>query len=191
MILTGNEDLRVVKTIEAIKRSFSELICEKPYGRITVKELCERAQINKKTFYNYYETMDALVAEMQDEMSAGYLKRIAGLELPKDLSEVNRIFFEYSIEQGAAYERITLDTSWEKVRNQMIQTVNDYSWQKSVSYQRLSSFEKTLLLSFIRGTTLAAYRKWVEDGKQMPIDEVLTILNRLQLGGVQGFFPKV
>lgn len=39
--------------------------------------------------------MDALVTEMQDEMSAGYLKRIAGLELPKDLSEVNRIFFEY------------------------------------------------------------------------------------------------
>ncbi|WP_235806095.1 hypothetical protein [Limosilactobacillus gastricus] len=46
-------------------------------------------------------------------------------------------------------------------------------------------------MSFIRGTTLAAYRKWVEDGKRMPIDEVLAILNRLQLGGVQGFFPKV
>ena len=58
----------------------------------------------------------------------------------------------------------------------MIQTVNDHSWQKSASYQRLSSFEKTLLLSFIRGTTLAAYRKWVEDGKQMPIDEVLALL---------------
>lgn len=123
MILTGNEDLRVIKTIEAIKKSFSELICEKPYGRITVRELCERAQINKKTFYNYYETLDALVVEMQDEMSAGYLKQIAGLELPKDLGKVNRIFFEYSIEQGPAYERITLDTSWKRIRNQMIQTV--------------------------------------------------------------------
>ena len=28
MILTGNEDLRVVKTISGIKRAFEELICE-------------------------------------------------------------------------------------------------------------------------------------------------------------------
>ena len=53
MILTGNEDLRVVKTIAAIKRAFDELICEQDFERITVKELCERAQINKKTFYHY------------------------------------------------------------------------------------------------------------------------------------------
>ena len=58
MILKGNEDLRVVKTIEGIKTAFEELICEKDYERILVKELCEKARINKKTFYHYYETLD-------------------------------------------------------------------------------------------------------------------------------------
>ena len=53
MILTGNEDLRVVKTIEGIKAAFEELICEKNYEQITVKELCDKARINKKTFYHY------------------------------------------------------------------------------------------------------------------------------------------
>ena len=51
MILTGNEDLRVKKTITGIKTAFEALICEKEYDRITVKELCDRAQVNKKTFY--------------------------------------------------------------------------------------------------------------------------------------------
>ena len=41
MILTGNEDLRVVKTIEGIKAAFEELICEKDYERITVEEVIE------------------------------------------------------------------------------------------------------------------------------------------------------
>ncbi len=45
MILTGKEDLRVVKTIEAIKGSFEEVICEKDYEKITVKELCDKARI--------------------------------------------------------------------------------------------------------------------------------------------------
>ncbi len=31
MILQGNEDLRVIKTIEGIKSAFESLICEKEY----------------------------------------------------------------------------------------------------------------------------------------------------------------
>ena len=57
MILSGHEDLRIVKTIEGVKAAFEALICEKDYEKITVKELCDRARINKKTFYHYYEDL--------------------------------------------------------------------------------------------------------------------------------------
>ena len=50
MILTGSEDIRVKKTIISIRNAFCEMICEMDYERITVKELCERAMINKKPF---------------------------------------------------------------------------------------------------------------------------------------------
>ena len=33
--------------------------------KITVKEIAERAEINKTTFYSHYETLDALTAEME------------------------------------------------------------------------------------------------------------------------------
>ncbi len=48
MILQGNEDLRIRKTIQGIKSAFEELICEKEYEKITVRELCDKAQINKR-----------------------------------------------------------------------------------------------------------------------------------------------
>lgn len=48
MILTGQEDLRVVKTIEGIKSAFEELISQKDFEKITVKELSAKARINKK-----------------------------------------------------------------------------------------------------------------------------------------------
>lgn len=50
MILTGNEDLRVQKTIDSINRTFEEMLIEMDYSQITVKELTERAKINKKHF---------------------------------------------------------------------------------------------------------------------------------------------
>ena len=188
MILKGHEDLRVVKTIEGIKTAFEELICEKDYDRITVKELCDRARINKKTFYHYYETLDALLAELQTELSAGYLERIKNFSLPEDLDKVNREFFLFSSEQGLAYEKITISGNWHSVRDEMVEEINDAGWGKSKKYQKLSDFEKKLLMGFINSAVLTAYRQWVEDGKTMPLEEVIDMTNRIVLGGVNGFF---
>ena len=188
MILKGNEDLRVVKTIEGIKEAFEELICEKDYEKITVKELCDRARINKKTFYHYYETLDALLAEMQLEMSAGYIERVKDYDLPEELDKVNREFFIFAEEQGLAFEKITCSGSYHSIRDEMVESVNDAGWSKSKKYQKLSDYEKKLLMGFINNAVLTAYRLWVEDGKKMPLDEVIEVTNRMVLSGVKGFF---
>ena len=188
MILKGNEDLRVVKTIEGIKTAFEELICEKDYEKITVKELCDRARINKKTFYHYYETLDALLAEMQIELSSGYIERIKDYDLPEDLDKVNREFFVYSAEQSLAYEKITCSGTYHSIRDEMVADVNDAGWGKSKKYQKLSDYEKKLLMGFINNAVLTAYRQWVEDGKKMPMEEIIEMTNRIVLGGVNGFF---
>lgn len=188
MILTGHEDLRIVKTIEGIKTAFEELICEKDYENITVKELCDRARINKKTFYHYYETLDALLAEMQVEMSTEYIERIKDYNLPEDLDKVNREFFVFSAEQGLAYEKITCSGTYHSIRDEMVENVNDAGWSKSKKYQKLSDYEKKLLMGFINNAVLTAYRQWVEDGKKLTIDEVVAVTNRIVLGGVNGFF---
>lgn len=190
MILTGNEDLRVVKTNEGIKQAFEDLICEKDYAKITVKELCDRARINKKTFYHYYETLDALLAELQQELSQEYLERISEYRLPEDLDKVNREFFRYSVSQGLAYEKITCSASYIPIRDDMISEVNEAGWGKSRQYRKLSDFEKKLLMSFVNETVLTAYRQWVEDGKKLPVEEVIKITNRAVLGGVNGFFRR-
>ena len=188
MILKGNEDLRVVKTIEGIKEAFEELICEKDYEKITVKELCDRARINKKTFYHYYETLDALLTEMQVEMSTEYIERIKDYNLPEDLDKVNREFFVFSAEQGLAYEKITCSGTYHSIRDEMVENVNDAGWSKAKKYQKLSDYEKRLLMGFINNAVLTAYRQWVEGGKKLPLEEVVDVTNRIVLGGVNGFF---
>lgn len=188
MILQGNEDLRVRKTIRGIKSAFEALICEKDYEKITVKDLCDRAQINKKTFYHYYETLDALLAELQGELAEDYLNRIKGYALPEDLDKVNREFFLYSAAQGLAYEKITCSGAYHAIRDEMIAGVTDAGWSGSKKYQQLPDYQKQLLMSFVNNAVLTAYRLWVEDGKTIPPDEVIEQTNRLVLGGVNGFF---
>ena len=191
MILTGHEDLRVVKTIEGIKTAFEDLICEKDYERITVKEICDRARINKKTFYHYYETLDALLAELQVELSSGYLEMVKDYVLPDELDKVNRALFEYSIRQGLAYEKITCSVSYSAVRQDMIDKVMVATWGKSKQFQALDQQQQHLLTTYINTVSVGLYRQWVADGKRLPLEEVIALSNALLCQGTEGFFRKI
>jgi len=67
-------DLRIQKTLRNIREAFIGLAKEKPMDDITVKELCERALINKATFYLHYENLNELIVMLEDE----YVKDITG-----------------------------------------------------------------------------------------------------------------
>ena len=47
-------DRRAQKTIAALNESFIELLRDKPLGRITVKEVCEKADIYRSTYYRHF-----------------------------------------------------------------------------------------------------------------------------------------
>ena len=70
-------DIRIQKTQTAIKNAFRELRAQKSVEKITVKELCQRAQINKSTFYAHYGDIYALSEAMQAETIAFVLGTVS------------------------------------------------------------------------------------------------------------------
>lgn len=186
MLLNGTEDLRVQKTIEAIHKTFEEMICEMDYEKITVKELCERARINKKTFYQYYDVLDDLLSELQNIMTREYLERIAGYRIPEELDKINREFFLYSFEKGLVYEKITCSGSYNYIRNKMVNNVMSSTWGKSTWLQSLDTYKQNILLGFVQSASVEMYRRWVTDGKKIPLEEIIEISNQLLCAGVNG-----
>lgn len=190
MLLNGSEDLRVQKTIDAIQKTFEEMICEMDYDKITVKELCERARINKKTFYRYYDVLDDLLAELQGIMSQEYIKRVENYRIPEELDKINREFFLYSVEKGMAYEKITCSGSYGYIRNKMMNNVFDSTWGKSTWLQLLDPYKQNILLGFVQSASIEMYRQWVTDGKKIPLEEIIEMSNQLLCAGVNGFVER-
>ncbi|MCD8046248.1 MAG: TetR/AcrR family transcriptional regulator [Clostridiales bacterium] len=56
-------DRRIKKTKVSLHNAFYELLKIKNYSDITVKELADRADITRKTFYLHYNTLDDLLWE--------------------------------------------------------------------------------------------------------------------------------
>ena len=70
-------DIRIEKTERAIRNAFLELRAAKPLEKITVKELCSLACINKSTFYS-------LLKNLYD-----FLKRVFSVVCTADLAEMS------------------------------------------------------------------------------------------------------
>ena len=61
-------DRRQKKSREAIFKAFTELLSERNVGRITVGQIIERADVGRATFYAHFETKDALLQELCQEL---------------------------------------------------------------------------------------------------------------------------
>ena len=187
MKLTGTEDLRVQKTIEAIRTVFEQMICEMDYHEMTVKELCERAKINKKTFYRYYPAMDDLLLELQTEMSSEYIEMISHYRLPEEMDKVNEAFFRYSVSKGEVYEKITCASGYVNIRNTMIERVHEATWHRSAWFSNIPEWQRHLLIVYVQFTIVEMYKQWVADGKKTPVEEVIRMSNCLICKGLDGF----
>lgn len=69
-------------TAARMDEAFLELLEEKDFAYITVKEICEKAGVNRSTFYLHYETANDLLAE-----SARYIIDKLIANMPQNTAE--------------------------------------------------------------------------------------------------------
>ena len=80
-------DRRQQKTREAIFDAFSDLLMQKSYGKITVQEIIDAANVGRTTFYAHFETKDDLLREICAEMFDHVVSHHSQSERSHDFSE--------------------------------------------------------------------------------------------------------
>ena len=180
---TVHEDLRIRRTREAIHKAFSGMLLKKNYRDITVKDLAKLANINRKTFYLHYDSLDELLEEVQQEMSDGFVRRIAALKGRVDMAVITREFFLYSLENKLK-EHINCDESCRFISKRITRkTMEQNSQYIPVEADK---YRKNIVSTFLSGATLEIFRQWVADGKKIPLEEIIELTTKLICNGVEG-----
>ena len=182
----ANKDLRVQKTLQAIEQAFFQLLLEKDLAKITVSELCRRAKILRKTFYSYYDSIGELLQEKLEVLMHDYLQRIAHFQVPMQIAEINATFYAFVAEQGPVVEKILCETAFQETGNRILKELVRRTWQDAAWFQALSQREQNLLLSFVYSCGAGLYRQWVEDGKEISVQQMGKYATILLNQGIQG-----
>jgi AcrR family transcriptional regulator len=86
-----NKDRRVRKTKDVLKKSLIKLMKDKSINSITVKELCEKADINRGTFYLHYKDVFHMLEEIEKELFKEFQEMILSHEISPDNIETKPI----------------------------------------------------------------------------------------------------
>ena len=180
---TPHTDMRITRTREAIRRAFTDMICEMDYEQITIKELTERAGINRKTFYLHYNSLDDLLGEMQNEMSRRFMERIKDLRPPYDMDKITRAFYLSMEESGKFGERLACSGSYQYINRRMVNAVMRDTWKEENAGVK-DPYLQNIVMAYVSQSTLAIYRQWIADKKRIPLEDIIQTTITLVCSGL-------
>lgn len=123
-------DRRILKSQEAIKNAFIKLMSEKDFDKITVKSICNRANVGNRTFYLHYldkfDLLDKLIEEHLAE-----LKVICQQKKDMGLVEGSVIWFEYFDKNKSFFSSLFLSNGTITFRNRFLDFIIDEIKEKT------------------------------------------------------------
>jgi len=101
-------DRRKKYTRRVLKESLVTLLAQKPISEITVKEVCEIADINRSTFYTHYSDHYDLLSKIEEEITEDMNKYLHSYsyELEKESVQITQKILEYIIENKFMFQTL-------------------------------------------------------------------------------------
>ena len=176
-------DLRVQRTKKVLKDTFEEMLLNTDYEKITIKDLCEKAMINRRTFYLHYNSIDDLMSEILEEMSLEFIDYTNDYDHFANLDKIVKDYFEFT-NSRPLFEKLNNNIDLNYLREQVsIKVVNKVTHHfDSIKY--LDEFKYDMTRVYLNSITVAMYRYWSTNGKNIPIEEAIKITTKLVKNGL-------
>lgn len=187
------QDRRIVRTKKEIKQAFISLLEEKSFDSITVRDLTERANINRGTFYLHYLDKFDLLEKCEKEVFSRILtifNAAAVIDILQGENMTTRLpffvhIFEY-LQEEAAFMKVILgpngDPSFqEKVRQVFIKNMEDNILTEFNSNSLEVPID--LFTTYVSSAHLGVIQYWLNTGMKQSPKEITEILFNILMNG--------
>ena len=181
-----------LKTKKAIYEALVELMQKKKLNSITVTELAAQADINRKTFYTYYSTVNDVLDEGINELITSLKDLLCAMSEDYNMFSPQTLFaFLNTIMSDADIARdLFASDNGSLLFNRLQKALQETLLKELVSRDikmNVPSEQYPLISSFVAGGMVSAYYEWITDPDGITLDEMARTLTTLIISGVHAF----
>lgn len=172
MYKTSN-DLRFIKNRDVLQRAFIDLTLEKQSTHITVKELTDRAQVNRMTFYSHYDEVTDILLEFVDGITAQLIEMRQEAN-PPSIRQLLLDATNMMQEEIEFYRLVAQDQHFELYRAQFRKAFTAIFTEELRAHTALDGVELEISAGMLASGITYAYLDWLAGAYgDLPLDELL------------------
>lgn len=161
-------DLRILKTKKSLYEALLILMKEKAFEDIKVSDICERAYVNRSTFYAHFEDkymlLDTLIKDLKESLKAE-LKKEKDINNLKDYyMELIKVLMNHIEDKKDIYMPIMIHNRNSIAMDMIYDTVNEDITKKleedAISYKQ--NIPKEFIAKFYLGAIINIGMEWLQ-----------------------------
>ena len=186
-------DRRVKYTKMVLKRSLLELMTDKPVGKVTIKEICELADVNRGTFYKHYNDQYELLHEIQNVL---YADNMAAIEKrhthSSSSSEIIKETFRCIAAHRSLCKVLFSEYGDREFLKKLMYLAHDQfieEWQtklKNADIKQLNRF-----YTYMANGIIAVIQEWLKSDMSESLEEIALFVDMASKRGLSSFVQNI
>lgn len=187
-MLRQSEDRRIRRSRKLLKQGLLELMQEKPFSAISVREITERMDMNRGTFYLHYPDTTALLKSLENDLLREAQSMIDKY-LPKTASGTLQPVFEpildYIVENRDLCSVLFINNS----SSNFVDRLHEMIFRNSLSpiknrLPKATDAQIEYLLSFITYGLIGLIKEWFDTDMKLMKDQLVRVADNLVNGAI-------
>ncbi|WP_312372882.1 TetR/AcrR family transcriptional regulator [Lachnoclostridium sp.] len=181
----NNQRVKLSKML--LKNSLIEIMHEKPVEKITIKELCENAGINRSTFYLYYTDPVSLLVELENEVLDNAKEFLGKVDSNQDTLPYLITFLDYIKDNSMIF-------------NTLLRPQENLSFQTKFMKDILAHLKSAVMLNcppdiseyiynYVIMGSLSVIQHWIQCDYNIKSNEMATLIYQLSNTAIMNYVP--
>ena len=165
------------------------MLAEKDINGITIKDISDAADINRKTFYNYYKGVYQIIDEIEDEIVGLFESALKDIDFKKCIQDPYIIFEKLTaiINRDMDFYGHLLKMNTNANLISKISVSLKAEVKKSFSSQiEIDNKKLDIMADFVIWGMIAVYQSWFNSDRSQSIEEVSQTVSTLSVLGMAG-----
>lgn len=167
------EKLEISDTQKTIQNEFLKLYRKKDYDRISVKELCVAVPVARTTFYSYYQNIDELLEEIENQQTQNLIFLNMGFMDRNEADDNNMEIFigtlDYIMQRKELYEALLVKQPDYRFIQKWKGAIKYHFWNRYFREKPNISYELTL--EVIASAVISAYTYWLTHPQNVNVSQ--------------------